>query len=141
MQDSKIEELLLSITALDVRAAASTAALVICFSGGDKEVSAKLTFAALYKFSKEYSNLQELTSFSDVNPFDDNPVSKDLSKLIYESGSYYFGPMFDCRPDLSIHRSTALDSLSEKGFLLESISQLEDTTLDMFYTRALELGL
>lgn len=103
-----------------------------------------LTLVSLIRFATCQLLVYDLPEARDSNPLTDEENNTDnLRDIVHRSGVYFFGPMF--KGSFAVaplrDRGEMFSSLSSAGYSVSCLAGLNDTQLDMFFTRTLETGL
>lgn len=139
--EDKTKALIDKISSKEIKACLSEAALLMKFSKNKAESkAASLTFVTLSRFGLVYDQLMSDSKARDKGLFEEEH-EESLKNLIYNTGIYYFGPMFKEYGEPLKSRQHIMAKLKSSGYSTRCLSKLTDTQLDMFFTRAKETGL
>jgi len=139
--EDRTKDLIDKIASKEIKVCLAEAGLLMKFSKNKEESrAAALTFVTLSRFGLVYDQLMSESKSRDKGIFGEQ-VEESLKDLIYNTGIYYFGPMFKEYGEPLKSRTLILGKLKESGYSTRCLTKLTDTQLDMFFTRAKESGL
>src|SRR5688572_11756981 len=114
--EDRTKTLIDKISSKEIKACLSEAALLMKFSKNAEESrAAVLTFVTLSRFGMVYDQLMSEPKSRDKGLFE-NEDGDSLKDLIYNTGIYYFGPMFKEYGEPLKSRELIMDKLKEAGY-------------------------